>query len=241
MATLAVAPRGRPAADRRFFGGAALVMLAATFIGFAPSYYLSSYYPDARALPAVVHVHGIVFTAWMLLYTAQTALIATGRRDLHRMLGTGAIALAAAMLVVGVQTAIWVTRHGSNVPHKDPLAFLINPLTAILLFGGFVAAGVAMRTRADHHKRLMLLATLSIVQTPLARIARMADFPVPPIGGMILSDLVLAALVAFDLRTRARLHPVTLWMGGLLLATQPLRVIVGGTDAWHAVAAALVA
>lgn len=241
MATLAPAPTRRIATDRQFFGGMALAMLALTAIGFAPTYYLSSYFPRAPTLPAVVHVHGLVFTAWMLVYAAQTGFIAAGRRDLHRLTGTAAIALAAAMLVVGPTTAIWVARNGSTVPHPDPLAFMINPLTAVALFGVFAAVGIWRRDVAAYHKRAMFLATLAIVQTPLARIARMLGSDAPPVGGMILSDLLLAALVAYDWKRRGRLHPATRTLGGILLVSQPVRLAIGSTDAWHRLAATLVA
>ena len=62
----------------------------------------------------------------------------------------------------------------------------------------------------------------------------------PPIGGMILSDLFLAALVIFDLKTRRRLHPATLWAGGFYLASQPIRVMIGNSEPWQAFAETLI-
>lgn len=98
------------------------------------------------------------------------------------------------------------------------------------------------RAEAQAHKRLMLLVTIAIVTTPLARISRMLGSPYPPpIGGMVLSYVLILALVVFDLRRRGRLRPVTAWFGGALVLSQPLRVLVSHTDAWQGFARMLLA
>ncbi|GGA50460.1 hypothetical protein [Sphingomonas psychrolutea] len=58
---------------------------------------------------------------------------------------------------------------------------------------------------------------------------------------MILSDVLLLALIVFDLRQRGRLHPVTLWVGGAFLVSQPLRVAFSRTEAWQSIAHAVLA
>jgi hypothetical protein len=80
----------------------------------------------------------------------------------------------------------------------------------------------------------MLLGTISIVVTPLARLGPRLGMPwAPPICGMILSDLLLLALVVFDVRKNGRLHPVTLWGGGAVLLSEPLRVLIANSQAWQ--------
>jgi hypothetical protein len=87
----------------------------------------------------------------------------------------------------------------------------------------------------------MLLATLSLVITPLARISGMLDLPFSlPVGGMLLSDLFLAALVAFDVGKRGKLQSATLWAGGAYLVTQPLRWGLGQTEMWQSFARGLI-
>ena len=63
--------------------------------------------------------------------------------------------------------------------------------------------------------------------------------PGPP-GGMLLVDAFVAALVAFDLATRRKLHPATLWAGGAFLLSEPLRIAIGQTAVWRSFATLLI-
>lgn len=234
-------PQQRLRSERIFFTGVAVAMAAATFIGFAPTYYLASTF-DAPPLVPLAHLHGVVFTAWIGLYLVQNGLVFAGRRDLHRWLGSAGAVLAIVVFVVGIWIAIDSGHNGRGTPGRDQPTFLMFPLANIAWFGVLSATAIWRRANAQAHKRLMLLATLAVITTPLARISRMLGSTLPPpIGGMILSDLFILALVVFDLRQRGKLHPVTLWFGGTFVLTEPLRVIVSHTDAWQAIARALLA
>ena len=240
MATV-VAARARWQGERTFFTGMALALAAATFIGFAPTYYLSPW-TDAPALGPLVHLHGVTFTAWILLYVMQTGLIAARRPGVHRATGRVVAVFAVAIVVIGVLVAIESAQLGHGPPTRHQPSFLVFPLTNMAMFAVFTTLGIVYRQRADFHKRLMLLATMGLVITPLARISRMLNLPFDPpaIGGMLLSDLFLLALVAFDLRRRGRIHPATLWGGGFYLLSEPLRVAVGQTQAWQSFASSLI-
>jgi FtsH-binding integral membrane protein len=240
MSTI-VSPREQWQADRGFYSGVAAAMLVVTFIGFAPTYYLAGF-TNAPPLDPVVHVHGILYSAWILFFLAQNGLIAARRPDIHRVTGAVGLTLALVVFVVGV----WVAIHSGALRHgpadRDQHVFLVFPLTAMILFGVFTALGARLRHRPDYHKRLMMLATVALVVTPLARISRMAELPFRPhaIGGMLLSDVFVASLIMYDVKRQGRLHPVTLWAGGAYLLSQPLRVAVGHTATWKAIARALI-
>ena len=108
------------------------------------------------------------------------------------------------------------------------------------MFGLLFAAGFVYRRKLQHHKRLMLIATVSLSTTPLARIGRMVGGPYsPPVMGMLFTDLFIVALAAFDVRTRGRLHPATAIGGGAFVLSQPLRLAMSHWPAWQAVAASL--
>jgi len=228
-------------AERRFFTGMAIAMVLVTFIGFAPTYYLGTAF-NAKPLAVVTHAHGIVFTAWMLLYLSQSALVFAGRRDIHRAMGTAGAGLALLVYVLGVWVSIDSGHFGRGAPGRDQPTFLAYPLTNITVFAIMAATAIRKRNESAAHKRLMLLGTIALVTTPLARITTMLGSPAPPpIGGMILSDALLAALVMFDLRQRGRLHYVTKWFGGAFLLSQPLRVAMSHTEAWQSFARLLLA
>lgn len=245
MATRAAAPGLRLDNERLFFSGMAGAMLLLTFIGFAPTYFLRGMLGGTPPMPLtpLVHLHGVTFTAWVVLLFAQTGLIAARRADLHRLLGTALAGLALALIVVGVITAIEAGRLGSGPPDRHQPSFLIMPLSNMLVFTLLCGAGLYFRGQAQVHKRLMLMATMTLVITPLARISRMTVGPEtlwPPIGGMLLADLLFAALVAYDVGARGKVHPATLWGGAVFLLTQPARVAIGQTEAWQGFARSLI-
>ena len=239
MATVAGRMGRRLSDERRFFLGMAIAMVVVTFVGFAPSYYLSGVF-GGRPLSLLAHVHGVVFTAWMLLYLVQTGLVSAGRTDLHRVVGPVTVILGVVMVPLGVATAI-ITKQVAVAAHLPPPGPpIVFPLGAILTFAVLVGWAVATRKRAAWHKRLMLLGTLALLTTPLARVTRFTHLPVmPPIGGMVLTDILLLVLVMYDLRTLGRLHEATKWGGAFFLVTQLARVVLNLTPAWQAFAKSL--
>ncbi|MGH6964218.1 MAG: hypothetical protein ACREE0_07025 [Phenylobacterium sp.] len=243
---MSVAPAVRPLTERQFFTGMAIAMAVAAFAGFAPTYYLAGL-NDARTpvLTASVHVHGALNTAWMLLLITQTALIARGRPDIHRLTGMAGIVLAIGILVSGLLVAVGSERRVHTDANAgtmaDPYVFLMFPLANVLLFAVFVGLGIANRGRSDVHKRLMLLATISLLGPALARIITQVSSIPGAIGALWFMDVFLVALVAYDLASRGRLHPATLWGGGLLLVSEPLRVAIAHTAPWQAFARSLMA
>src|SRR6202158_6202267 len=86
--------------DRRieniFFSGMALLILATVFIGFARTYFLAGVF--RASLPNIlIHVHGALFSSWILLLVTQISLVSAGRVDIHRRLGLAGFRLACLM------------------------------------------------------------------------------------------------------------------------------------------------
>jgi hypothetical protein len=243
----AVRPRrARWSAERRFHVGFAAALAAAVFLGFSRTFFLRPWYPDwaeAHGAPETFfYVHGVVFAAWFLLLLAQPLLIGAGRVDVHRRLGWVGAGLAVAMVVLGTVGALIAAARPTgfvNIP-MPPLQFLVVPLADIALFGAFVALAVANRRNSQSHKRYMLLGSIALVEAGVARwpFAFMAAAsPVPGFSVIDLCvDLFVVAMVVWDLASRPRVHPVTLWGGAVLIAFQPLRLALAGTHAWLAFA-----
>lgn len=224
--------------DRRLFIGASLGILAIMFAGFARSYFLRPlFYHDS--LPLLLHVHGLVMFSWFALFFVQTCLIETHRVALHRRLGVFGVFLAATTLVLSPYVAFHAAARDVRA-HSDAagfdLAILGYDCVIIALFAGFVACAIAMRRRGDFHKRLMLLATLSLLTPAIARL------PLPGnLAAVLLGDLCVVLCVGTDVWLHRRLHPVFKIGAPLIIAATYLAYLGVGTAAWMNFARSLVA
>jgi hypothetical protein len=218
----------------------AAVLALTVFAGFAPTYYLRLFSGGPRAtvtggpFTPMVHVHGALFTSWVLLYVAQTALIARRRVAAHRRMGIAGAVLAAAMVVAGMVIAIGAAARGAAPPGVDPLAFLIIPFTDMVLFAGFLAAALARRRSPEAHKRLMLLAYVNLMVAAVARLPGVLPLGPPAYYGLALLFILAGAL--YDRLSRGRVHAVYVWGGALFVASVPARLLLSGTGAWRALA-----
>jgi hypothetical protein len=220
--------------DRFFYTGMAIAAAVAVFVGFAPTYFLRPYF-QATSLAPILRLHGLVFTAWILLLLTQTSLVAAHRTDLHRRLGFAGAALAGLMVVIGLTAAIVSGRRDVAAGSDEALSFLTTPFADMLVFLVLVTAAIRYRRRAETHKRLMLLATVSILDAAVARWP-LAIVATSPYAFFVLTDVFIVAGVVYDLASRRRVHPAYTWGGVLIVASQPLRLVVGQTDTWRAVA-----
>jgi hypothetical protein len=238
---LAVRPGGY---DRAFYGTLAFAMAAVVVAGFGPTFYFRPFFgapitvSGTTTLSTLTIVHGLVFTAWVVLFPLQTTLIASRRVALHRRLGVGGAVLAAIMVVIGVRTAIVGAARGAAPPGVDPLVFLVVPVFDMMAFAGFMTAAIGLRSRKGAHKRLMLLAYASIITAATGRLGAAAG--AGPLLGLGLSLSFVAAGVIYDLVSRGRVHPAYVWGGTLLALSIPARLALSGTAAWRAMAEALV-
>jgi hypothetical protein len=231
--SLPLSPAQRARRERWFFSAMALATAVAVVWGFAPTYFLKPVY-GSRPLPLLLHVHGALFTTWMMLLLVQTALVATRNTRVHRRLGQAGVVIVPAMLVLGYMAAVDAAHRGSTVASLTPEAFLIIPLAAMVVFSVLAGSALLLKRRPDYHKRLMLLATIELCTAAIARIPFVAPYGPPGFFGV--TDLFVVALIAFDLTTLRKVHPATLRGGLLLIASQPLRLMIAGTGAWLAFA-----
>ncbi|MEO7965093.1 MAG: hypothetical protein ABIT38_14405 [Gemmatimonadaceae bacterium] len=240
------APRTLP---RHFFTWMAVVCMLVAFIGFAPSYWLPVSQGRLRAAP-IFHIHGLLFSFWTVFFVAQSALVSTGRIKQHRAVGLLGISLATAMVIIGFIAAIASLRHSLELGFGEgAVSFAIVPIAGILTFAVLLIAAIANVRRADVHKRLMLVATASLVQAAVGRIfllflappevlkLSIFDRPPPPVmvtvaPGFIV-DLIIVVAMVFDWRTRGRPHFAYVAGLAFVIASQILRVPLSATETWH--------
>lgn len=222
------APANQVKSRGSFYTWVAVAAALIVFVGFARTYYLKELF-GTRNLPFLLHVHGLVMTLWFVLFLVQVRLVAARRTDLHRRLGVFGALLALLVVTVGATTIIIRAK-----PHFRPghsLAALAFQLSILLVFAILVASAILFRRRSDFHKRLMLLASVSILQPAIVRIP-LAFIQGNGLVAFVLIDLCVLAPVVFDAIKNRRLHPAFGWGALLILASQPLSFLLGATHVW---------
>jgi hypothetical protein len=233
----------RANSERRFYGGMAIFMIVMVLIGFAPSFYfrgLVSYPRPNPTLNPLVLLHGIVFSAWMILFLVQARLVAADRRDVHMQLGRWGMILAIAMIPLMIAATIGQVARANQPPMFTPLGWTAVPAFVIPVFAALVWAGWRYRREPQAHKRLMLGAALMMMDPSIGR------FPIfPPTElGTHLSDFAgwapFLALFVWDWRTLGRLHWATLYGAGLLALAMILRSFALTSPLWESFAGSVV-
>src|SRR6266550_6117978 len=200
--------------ERWFYIAMSVAIIITVFAGFAPTYYLRPHFTAAPLMP-LLHLHGLVFSSWIVLFLVQTTLVAAHRTDLHRRLGILGGVIAGLMILIGPTTAVIRASQGATpVPGVSPLSFLVIPLGDMFVFAILVSAGFYYRRRPDVHKRLMLLATISILAAAIARLP-FAIMQAGPPAFFGFTDVFVVACVLYDLITLKRVHRATALAGWL--------------------------
>src|SRR5262245_14952931 len=182
----------------------AIAAAVAVFVGFYPTYYLRGRF-QTTPLPFYLQVHGAVFTTWIVLFIAQTTLVAAHRVDLHRRLGWVVAAWAGLMVIVGSTAGVLSMRRQFAAGNENgAMTFLTTPLLSMLVFAGFVGAAVWYRRQAETHKRLMLLATIGILDAAVARWR--TPLVMTSLGFFGLTDAFILAAILYDVFSRRRIH-----------------------------------
>lgn len=225
-------------ADHRLSTGVAIGMALIIFIGFAQTYYLKALFgtPPLRLL---LHIHGLVMTAWIILFVVQVRFIAAHRTDLHRRLGVIGAALAGVVLVIGVPVALsqgHLHFVANDTPIEPALIFLPVPLGILLLFGTFVTAAILLRRRPDYHKRFMILSCLILLLPGIDRLPLQFIDNASRATLFGLNDACIVIAVAYDALKNRRLHPVWLWGGAMVLGVQIFTLAVRNTQVWLRIA-----
>jgi hypothetical protein len=207
-----------------FFPAMGLLMLAVVALGFGPSFYLRGFgtevlAPGLQTLPVHIYAHGIALTTWFLLFVVQTLLVASNRTQIHRRLGVVGAIIAATVVVTTLLTLQYAVATPVRLSFLDvPVSFYFNLLT-LIQFSVLIGCGLRFRGQPEVHKRLMFLATMSLLGAAVSRLPGV--FALSPLIGPNAPLLLVAALIARDFILDRRLHRATLW-GGIVLQIAPL-------------------
>ena len=208
--------------DRFFFVAMAWLIAATAIVAFTTSFLKTDIASQLGSLWVKAHV--VAFTGWIVLFIAQTTLIAAHRTDIHRRLGVAGAVLAVAMIALTFQISLDTFWKGSAKPALSGTAFqsfvfYVVPHVDIILFTVLAAAGISFRGKPQIHKRLMFLATIALLDAVADRL------PIIGRGGryahFLIQDLFVATGMIHDWMSRGRLNPVYVWGGLLILICPP--------------------
>lgn len=210
------------AIDKWMFVGMALLLIAVTLTGFLPDSLDRIGKIDAGQrppFPLVAHVHALATGGWMLLLLVQSTFGATGRMGSHRSLGRLAMVLGPLVVLAGIALSLTNYRMMLDMSHAKPpvlakimmdaqantTALRIKHLTLFV-----VLVGIALRLRKSDlaaHKRLMVLAPLSLMA---ASISRITWLPKAMLANPVWLQTAVAVLVMpmllWDLYRSGRVH-----------------------------------
>jgi hypothetical protein len=221
--------------DGRLFLIAAIGFPLLVFIGYFKSYYFSAFFDVKPVANALVHMHGIVMSIWVLYFVAQVALIRSKNVKLHMSMGMAGIALAALVVIVGLATAYDAQLvRGAAPPGADPHEFFILPVGDMLLFVVYFAGAIYYRKRPLEHKSLMLMTAINFAPAALFRIPIVPEsftlwfaFGIPVL-------LAILGLVWFKVKhgkfNRIFVAALLLY---LIALPVPFRMVFAQTAAWH--------
>ena len=224
------------ASFERFHAGMAWLLVVVAVGGFAPRS-LAIVSGTMPMPPLVVHLHAAVMASWVALLAVQATLSLAGRMDLHRKLGLAS--LVAAPLVLIMLVAITIIRQ--NDAAGTPAAPIVNnilfvQIRSIVLFPlFFVWALRTRRTDPQTHKRMILLATLMLLDAAIARMTWLPhnEFPRDYLAVHLYLLLLLVPPLLHDLIRLRRIHRAWVWGLVLILPWVVATEFVWGSD-WRA-------
>jgi hypothetical protein len=147
-----------------------LLLVAVVAIGFGPTYYGAGIFRAPLPSP-IVHLHGAVFSLWMVLLIVQTGLVSARKVKWHRNLGVVGFVLAALMVVAAFLVFADVSARVKTLPDSEAIVSLLSiPFIDAFNFGVLAAIAFSLRRNTAAHKRLILIATTGISGAAFFRI-----------------------------------------------------------------------
>jgi hypothetical protein len=226
---------------RSFYFLMSLLIVGIVTYGFSQTITTNLIHPHIPR-PTILYVHAAMFFGWVILFTAQTALVQTRNIQWHRRLGRFGFVLGIFMPPVGIATSLVMARfnilHHFETPDQAA-AFLAVPINDMIDFSAAFALAIWWRRKAEFHRRLMLMATCCLLAAAFARLPFITIDAVRWYGGV---DLLVLLGVMRDLVVNRRIHPVYIYGLPLFMAGQvvAMTVFLKQAPIWLAIAYRLI-
>jgi hypothetical protein len=237
--------------DRWIFTFVAGLFVVTALTGFVPSSLnkIAAVQAGLRPpFPAILHVHAVLMGSWLLLLLTQAILQATGRKSLHRTLGTAGFVVAPAMVLAGLvlvpatREELWNALQAAppgpqravlEANFERGINILLVQLRIAIVFTTMITWGLLSR-RSDpgRHKRLMFLGTVILLSAAITRIHFLpTTFPASYAAVDLYLLLLVSPMFAWDLYRLRTVHPAyVIWLGVLALPTLAVHSLWG--NAW---------
>ena len=205
MASIAPARTGRLTFWQKMTGGIAL------FIVFGFLQFAARGFVDYGQVPFYVHLHAVVMVSWLGITVTQSLLAERADRALHRTLGWIGLGFAALVVVLGSVVAIKIIAAHHQPPFFTPPYFLALTQIDVVTFAGLLIAAIAMRRETEWHRRLIVGATVMLMEPALGRVLPMPlIMPWGEWATMAVQLGVLWIMLRHDRRTLGAVHPATI-------------------------------
>jgi len=215
----------------RFYLYLSLWMWVIALVGFGPGYGSSLVTGTSiRSIP--VHMHAVVYVAWLFAYTYQSSLPSADRLGQHRRLGQQLVVYAVLMVIVGL--TVTFSRFDDLVEigqFNAASAELIRPLTDMLIFPTLFAVAVYFRRSPETHKRLMVVATTTLLVAAVARMRFLGSPPHPLIYGFVWLSPIWIAMLR-DAFVERKVYPAYA-ISIVALAVVPYRYLLAETETYR--------
>lgn len=215
----------------------ALFGLAVAIAGFTPTFFLPSV-KGTYSAPSVVYIHGAFAFSWLLIFVVQTQAIRLSRLRWHRRFGMVGALCACGLVLTGIPVGLWATRRDIAAGLGDVArGQFVNILIELAVFGGLVVAGVMTRRNPEWHKRLMLLATVSVLGPAWFRMRHhFPAVPSPLLTFSLLADAVVLGVIAHEYAAKRAVHIALLTVAPLMIAVHLAELFLNQSTPWLAIA-----
>lgn len=232
-----------PGASRSaFYVTCFAVALVLALAGFWPSYF-GPLFKGTPVRPVmqtwVIPFHAAFFTGWLVGVLVQACLVWRGRTDLHRKFGIVLATCGTLGVIVGsaVALAMPLRRISLGGAIEEEVAFMFAGVMDMMMFAAFLWAAILLRNKAEAHKRLMVLATLTIMLVGYGRFvgyAASAQWLEIRWLATFLYSLPLWLVIAYDLSKQRRIHMVYL-IGIPVFMLKVNQDLVMQSQAWRSI------
>ncbi len=217
--------------------------LAAVLIGFSKTFIIPVTNAAFHA-PLIIYVHGFLALSWIVLFLFQAYLIKAENWTLHMTMG-----MLGLLIAVGV--AVTIPMAGAYQVEKDldqglgdaAISTILGTSTAALMFFSLVLAGLYYRKSPEVHKRLMMLATVTVLWPAWFRFRHFfPSVPNPEIWfALVLADSLIIVAWIWDKIANGRIHPTLFYVGSFVIIEQTFELLAFDTEPWRAIAKTLYA